>query len=198
MSFSPHAATRTNDRLAEGPLAADHLQPDTSMSQLSGRARMIRYARILAKLDRSEWLLLAEVSVLLGKLLIVQRTAPLPDLMAKFDAEPIAPGGRRLRPARLVYLVTGLVRLTLRDRFCMKRSILIFHYLRKWGHSARILFGVVKQDGDLQGHAWVELNGRPLAERGHPRSRYTVTYAYPSEPVPESRNSNPKDMHQRT
>lgn len=152
--------------------------------------RMIRYARILGRLNRIEWQLLVRMSRLLGSLLIAQRKASMPALMARFDSEPAPPDEPRVPPGRLVYLVTGLVRFTLRDRFCMKRSILTFHFLRRWGYDARIRFGVVKDDRGLQGHAWVELNGRPLAERGDPRQRYAVTYEYPNSPMaPEAHAS---------
>lgn len=60
----------------------------------------------------------------------------------------------------------------------MKRSLILFHYLRKAGREARIVFGVAKEEGRLEGHAWVTVNGEPFAEEG-PVDRYTVTYAYP-------------------
>lgn len=116
---------------------------------------------------------------MLVSLLVLQRAVSLPRLMRIFDARP-APRGR-IEPARLVYLATGLVRATLRDRYCMKRSLLIFHFLRRWGYDARILFGVVRDGDELRGHAWIELNGAPLAERGDPRRAYAVTYSYPNE-----------------
>lgn len=142
-------------------------------------ASFMRYTRIFKGLDRFEWKLLMKMSVLLTSFLIAQRKEALPDLMARFDSAPDDPSSRRIGPDRLVYLVTGLVRFTLKDHYCMKRSILIFHYLRKWGHDASIKFGVIKGEGGLKGHAWVELNGSPLAERGDPRQRYAVTYVYP-------------------
>lgn len=145
---------------------------------------MKRYRRVFSRslrLRPGEWFLLAQMSVMLSALLILQRFLPLPRLMALYDPEPAESPRPKVEPRRLVTLVTALVRITLRDRFCMKRSILIFHFLQKWGYDARIYFGVVKEANELQGHAWVELDGKPMAERGDPRKQYAVTYSYPVE-----------------
>lgn len=60
----------------------------------------------------------------------------------------------------------------------MKRSLVLFHFLRKAGEDAEIVFGVVKDGDKLEGHAWVTVNGQPFAEEG-PVDKYTVTYRYP-------------------
>lgn len=131
-----------------------------------------------------EWILLSQISAMLPAILVVQRMVSLPKLMEMFDAKPAGKPRLSVEPDRLVYLVTGLVRNTLHDRYCMKRSILMFHFLRKWGYDAQIIFGVMKEaDKTLKGHAWVELEGNPLAERGDPRSRYVVTYSYPTKEI---------------
>ena len=180
MLSSPEVGVRSNEEASEKAAPAGRSEAQPAPPGGRSIARFVRYGRILTRLDGFEWKLLMRMSVLLTSFLIAQRKDPLPDLMAKFDSEPEDPSTRRIRPGRLVYLVTGLVRFTLGDRYCMKRSILIFHYLRKWSYDAKIKFGVVKGDQGLQGHAWVELNGLPLAERGDPRQRYAVTYSYPT------------------
>lgn len=167
------------DRRTANATGASIPQARTAV-RVQRRPRAWQYARKLSTLKRFEWLLLLQISSLLCSLLMTYRSVPMQILMEKFDAEPDPPGTLRVRPGRLAYLVTGFMRFTLRDRYCMKRSILIFHFLRRWGHSASVFFGVVKEDGALQGHAWVELDGRPFAEAGDPRLRYTVTYVYPS------------------
>lgn len=176
-----HDARSSQPGVAASQPGVTSSHPDVFRPKIYTFPRLVRYARILTRLDGFEWRLLLRMSRQLGTLLITQRKVSMPELMARFDSEPISHDLPRLTPSRLVFLVTGLVRVTLRDRYCMKRSILIFHYLRRWGYSVRILFGVVKSDEALEGHAWVELNGRPLAERGDPRTRYAVTYAYPGD-----------------
>lgn len=142
-----------------------------------------RSAVVLRGLRFAEWVLLLEMMSLLGTLIVLQRRLPLPELMARFDSKPARSWPGPMEPKSLTRLVSRLVRVILRDHYCMKRSIIIFHYLRKWGYDARLRFGVAKEDGTLQGHAWVELDGEPLSERPDPRRRYAVTYSYPA-PAP--------------
>lgn len=140
----------------------------------------LRYASAARKLRWTDVLLLARMVYLLAKLLSLQTRRPLPDLMATFDSAP----GRLLRyrmpPRRLVRIVDALMRLTFGKDYCMKRSLLLFHFLRAWGYDAIVHFGVAKVDGELKGHAWVDLSGWPLAEREDPRSKYVRTFSFPA------------------
>jgi hypothetical protein len=123
--------------------------------------------------------LLAYMGYLAARVLALQSRRPLPDLIASFDAAPSPRGALRVPPSRLVRLVDLLMRATFHDRYCMKRSLLLFHFLRRWGHDARIHFGVAKRGGELTGHAWVDLDGRPFAEHGDPNRHFTRTYSFP-------------------
>lgn len=116
---------------------------------------------------------------MLAGLLVLQHIVSIPRLMTIYDARPAQPSRARLTPDRLAYLATLLVHLTLRDRYCMKRSLLIFHFLRKWGYDASIHFGVERKEGVLRGHAWIELNGEPVYESVDPRGLYATTFVYP-------------------
>ena len=141
------------------------------------------YSHILTKASKirlSELPILLKMWFLLGELLILQRRTPLPKLLARFDATPGCIANSRIHPERLAYLVTGTVRFTLRDRFCMKRSILLFHFLRRSGEDVRINFGFSREGGELLGHAWIDLDGKPFAEAEDPTGRYVRMYTYPS------------------
>lgn len=140
----------------------------------------LRYANAVRKLRWADVFLLARMVYLLAKLLILQSRRPLPVLMAMFDSAPGSHLHYRMPPRRLVRLVDALMRLTFGKDYCMKRSILLFHFLRAWGYDAVVHFGVTKTDGVLKGHAWVDLNGWPLAERKDPRTEYIRTFSYPS------------------
>ena len=62
---------------------------------------------------------------------------------------------------------------------CWKRAAVLHRYLALKGIPTRIVFGVRKEDqGILEGHAWLEVNDRPVFEPSLPE--YTVTYAFPS------------------
>ncbi len=110
----------------------------------------------------------------------------LPDLVALFDA-PDAPAASAADPSRdvrrLVRLVDIVMRLTYRDRYCMKRSLLLFRYLRTWGYAVRIHFGVQKLGERLDGHAWVSYQTIPIAEAGDPRRVFKEMYSYPPLPA---------------
>lgn len=73
---------------------------------------------------------------------------------------------------------------------CLKRSLVLYHFLRKLGIEVSICFGVRYEDasGDratadnLQGHAWLVYNGSIFMERDVQLARsYKVTYCFPAE-----------------
>ena len=105
------------------------------------RPRPLRYARKLSKLKGSEWLLLLQMSTLLCSFLRMHRKLSMRVLMETFDAEPDPPGTWRVRPGRLTYLATGLVRFTLRDRYCIKRSVSHLLFLTQMGALSSRLLG---------------------------------------------------------
>ena len=47
---------------------------------------------------------------------------------------------------------------------CLVRSVAIARVLREEGHDACLVFGVRSDNGNLEGHCWVALNGRPVME----------------------------------
>jgi len=72
---------------------------------------------------------------------------------------------------------------------CLKRSLLLYHFLNKIGVKVRICFGVKYNDtmiskdhkGSLEGHAWLLLNGEIFLERNlEIVKKYKVTYCFPS------------------
>lgn len=63
---------------------------------------------------------------------------------------------------------------------CLRRSIVLLRHLRGCGFPVTILFGISKPGGNLDGHAWLELDGQPIAETNGPQARYRVIYRYPS------------------
>lgn len=146
-----------------------------------------RYASALVRVRWEELLLLSEMVFLLAKLLALQSKRPLPDLVAGFDSPSMPHDRLRVQVSRLVRIVDLLMRAVFHDRYCMKRSLLLFHFLRRWAYDARLIFGVQKQGDEITGHAWVEISGRPLAEGANPRTFYVQTYSYPPPTAPDAR-----------
>ena len=62
---------------------------------------------------------------------------------------------------------------------CWKRATVLHRYLALRGVSTTIVFGLRREaDGELKGHAWLELEGEPILETAPPA--YKVTYTFPS------------------
>ena len=61
---------------------------------------------------------------------------------------------------------------------CWKRAAVLHRYLSRSGIPTRIIFGVRNESGgDVEGHAWLEREGRPILESSPPE--YVVTYSFP-------------------
>lgn len=71
-------------------------------------------------------------------------------------------------------------------RHCMRRSTLRYVALRAAGLSPRLVLGVERAAGTpgLDGHAWVELEGRPFREEDDRPARLTAVFEVPPRPVP--------------
>jgi Transglutaminase-like superfamily len=67
---------------------------------------------------------------------------------------------------------------------CLKRSLVLYRFLRKLGMNVHICFGVRSPDGEsrkkLEGHAWLLYNGDIFLERNIEMTKtYKVTYCFP-------------------
>jgi len=135
----------------------------------------------LKKTKMIEIRLLLEMTSLLMLLPLLKRTLSLPALIRFFDAKPTS----EKLPVdldRLIQLTKRLlnIRVGFLSPNCVKQSLILFHFLRKYGHPANIHFGISKNDaGNLHGHAWVSLTGKPFAEAGDPRGEFKETYVFP-------------------
>ena len=47
---------------------------------------------------------------------------------------------------------------------CLTRSLTLARVLREEGHDAHLVFGVRSDNGDMEGHCWVAVEGRPMTE----------------------------------
>ena len=129
------------------------------------------------ELRPGDWVLIARICGMLARIVAVQKRVSVARLVSSFDPAP-AEQRDGIDIGRINWLTRGVLRRLFSGRYCMKRSLILFHFLRKAGQEARIVFGVTKEEGKLEGHAWVTVNGEPYAEEG-PVDKYTVTYSYP-------------------
>ncbi len=71
---------------------------------------------------------------------------------------------------------------------CLKRSLVLFKFFRLYGIDVKICMGVRKEraspafdlNANLQGHAWLMINGKPFLEnRRSMTTAYTPVYFFP-------------------
>ena len=77
---------------------------------------------------------------------------------------------RRARLATLRYFVAHGGRLVISEN-CLERSLLLYRFLAEVGAAPRLVMGVRRDDGDTDGHVWIEIDGEPLLDAT--TTRYT-------------------------
>jgi Transglutaminase-like superfamily len=87
----------------------------------------------------------------------------------------------RRRPEREA-LVAGIVaRLYGSERGddnCLERSLVAYRFLAQAGAGPRLTCGIRRADGEVVGHAWIVLDGRPLAAADERVEEYTQVAAF--------------------
>jgi len=114
---------------------------------------------------------------------LLTRTMALPSLLAFLDSP--AKSEMRDDPTHLLGLVGGVLARDLGPfkPGCYRRSLILFRELRRHGRPARVVFGIRDQEDSLDGHAWVEVDGKALGEPEDPSKVFRVVYSYP-DPSP--------------
>jgi hypothetical protein len=57
---------------------------------------------------------------------------------------------------------------------CLQQSLALWYLLRRQGIESDFRLGLRKADGQIEGHAWVEVNGRVLSETENVLRQYTT------------------------
>jgi hypothetical protein len=55
---------------------------------------------------------------------------------------------------------------------CLRRSLVLQWLLARSGLDTRLQYGVRREDGRLQAHAWLEYQGRSIGEKVEPTNQY--------------------------
>lgn len=136
--------------------------------------RKISRFRRLSPLDRA---ILIQALVILPIIQVRLRTLgfkrAIAPLIQTGDNKPLpsrqASRLQALRTAHLMHLAAkhGLVRGN-----CLSRALALLWLLRKQGMEGELRIGVRKAEGQLLAHAWIEVSGQPLAERGDVTLKY--------------------------
>jgi hypothetical protein len=116
----------------------------------------------------------------------LRRTTDLRRLFQGFATAPGPPSTlqRRQHTVRGIRWATRLLRLN-PGGDCVLRSAAIYAALARQGWPVSFVSGVAREDGRVEGHAWVEHEGSVLPELGEPgvRRLYHETFRWP--PAPE-------------
>jgi hypothetical protein len=113
------------------------------------------------------------MAVWLCELPVLLPMLPLPALLRRMSARATHPprAGDALQPEVVAAVAVRVCRLPMFrmrpfPRACMRQSLVLFRALTTMGYPATIHFGVRKDGQNVEGHSWVTLYGRPLAESG--------------------------------
>jgi hypothetical protein len=117
------------------------------------RARELTARQWSVLLAASYWLVVVDVGLRLFGLPRVQRLL----LPRKGDALSLQAG-------EIVHLVDMAVRRLPYRGPCLRRSLVLQRFLRQTGMETELRFGVMKSEGRLAAHAWLEHEGRALGE----------------------------------
>ena len=65
-------------------------------------------------------------------------------------------------------------------KMCLRRSLVVYRFLRLYGVPAVFYVGVRKEGEGLVGHAWIEINDEHFMNR-ESHVKYFVTFSYPEK-----------------
>ena len=112
---------------------------------------------------------------------VLARLLPLSRALQIVSTEVRTEIDRRVDPVQLSTAIDALLeaKVFVFKPSCWKRATVLHRYLALAGVATTIRFGVRREgDSELKGHAWLELDGKPILESSPPA--YTVTYSFPS------------------
>lgn len=71
-------------------------------------------------------------------------------------------------------------RLLMRRQLCLRRSLVLYRFLRKLGLDVQINFGVAPpgRSGRLKAHAWLSQKGKPFLESGETHEGFDLIHTY--------------------
>lgn len=85
---------------------------------------------------------------------------------------------RRDREALVAGIVARLYASERGDDNCLERSVMAYRFLAKAGAEPRLTCGIRRADGEVVGHAWIVVDGRPLAAEDEHVDEYTLVAAF--------------------
>lgn len=146
------------------------------------------------------FLLLLRVAFWVAVLPLCYRALSLPRLLKLLSPDrPVSgPDPEQMELAVLLdKYIHGLYRLSKKNigRLCLRRSLILYRFLRLHGIPARFFVGVrKKEDGGLIGHSWITINGEHF-HNTQADLPYQITFSYPeARPDQAEAAENPEGL----
>lgn len=128
------------------------------------RSTRARLGRLLA-LTGAERATLVRAWLLLPLTRAYLRFGSVPEAQLWLERQLVrSKAGIGLAPERVAWLVGVASRWQPVAIRCLPRSLVLQQLLRRDAHDAALCFGVAREESNLMAHAWVEVDGVPLAE----------------------------------
>jgi Transglutaminase-like superfamily len=112
-----------------------------------------------------DWILLAQAWLLLLAIDIGLRTLPFRKVQS-WIKPPLQKGNRELQAERIIQRSTNFLDLAARHHLypmtCLRRSLTLQWLLAQGGLDTTLQFGVRRENGTLQAHAWLDYQGRVI------------------------------------
>ena len=141
-----------------------------------------------------ELLLFTQIFFMIILLPVVLRVFSIPRLMSMLTPRDLKvyqhPGPEKLRAKTVKFTDYILSRNSLTsENTCLKRTLVLYHFLRKMGMDVQVCFGVKyntlsdsKTQKRLEGHAWLLYHGDIFLERNTEVTKtYNLTYCFPDK-----------------
>jgi hypothetical protein len=130
----------------------------------------------LKALSGQEWLLLLTATALLPLIALSLKTKGYQVTRARLEEfVPTKPNVGGIRdPQALARIVSIAANKSPYHANCLKKSLLLWWWLARRGIASEIQFGVNRDDGDFNAHAWVIIDGQVLLDTDDVTKRYTA------------------------
>jgi Transglutaminase-like superfamily len=117
---------------------------------------------------------------------LAKYVVPLPRLVAAMTPPPPGEGSRDHRRESRIALFAGWSARVVRPRDagnCLERSVVLYRELARAHARPRLCIGFRREDSTILGHAWVLVDGVPVADSAHICDRYQVAMVFdPGQP----------------
>lgn len=123
-------------------------------------------------------ILLGHIAALAAILPLLVRVLKLPTLLRLLETRNPGPPAKPEEVNRIIRFTQAVVR----QKFlcgqgtCLKKSLLLFHFLGRIGRPLKIHFGVNKYV--ILGHAWVSYDGRVFEDSEEKIQKFFETFSY--------------------